>query len=192
MHVPTIIGGILGGWPVGAVIGLVFGGGAFILAESPIFKDPLVAIVPRIFIGVTSYLTYHVLRQASSGWMGVFAILLVALGAYFSYQVATVANLGYGVLTAILLLSIGAALGYLAWQKQAEVVAISVAAAVGTLTNTVGVLTMAVVRGYLSAEVALGIGILHGIPEVVVAVIVTVAVVVAWKRIETGSGKSKL
>jgi hypothetical protein len=49
-----------------------------------------------------------------------------------------------------------------------------------------------VVRGYLSADVALGVGVTHGIPEVVVAVIITVAVVTAWKRIETGRGGARL
>jgi uncharacterized membrane protein len=109
----------------------------------------------------------------------------------FSYQVATT-HLVYGLLMAFLSLLASMGLIYLAWKREAEVVAISVAAAVGTLTNTVLVLTMAVVRGYLSADVALGVGVTHGIPEVVVAVIITVAVVTAWKRIETGRGGARL
>jgi len=62
---------------------------------------------------------------------------------------------------------------------------------VGTLTNTVLVLTMAVVRGYLPLGVAIGVGITHGIPEIIVAAIIVVAVVTAWKGIEAG-GKAKL
>jgi len=36
--------------------------------------------------------------------------------------------------------------------------------------------------------VALGIGITQGIPEIIVAVLVTVAVVAAWKGVESGAG----
>jgi uncharacterized membrane protein len=153
LHIPAIIGGILGGWPVGGLIGLVFGLGSFLRAEIPLFKDPLVAILPRIFIGVIPYFAYRMLREAGREWVTGFSVLLVALGLTFSYQVAT-AHLVYSILIAVLALAAGGALAYMVWRKQAEVVAIAVAAAVGTLTNTVGVLTMAVVRGYLSADVA--------------------------------------
>nr|MBC7244827.1 hypothetical protein [Chloroflexota bacterium] len=35
-----------------------------------------------------------------------------------------------------------------------------------------------------------GIAVTHGIPEAIVAAIIVVAVVTAWKRIETGRGKA--
>lgn len=138
MHVPAIIGGVLEGSLVGAIIGTLFGLFSFFQATVPLFKDPLVAILPRIFIGVTAYYSYRAL-------------------------------VGRG-----------------------ELLAVGVAAAVGTLTNTIGVLGMAVLRGYLAPGVAFGIGVTHGIPEVVVAVIITVAVVAAWKRVETGRGRSSV
>lgn len=191
LHIPAIIGGILEGWPVGGLIGLIFGLGSFLRATIPLFKDPLVAILPRIFIGITPYFTYRALRSASSIWVTLFSLALIAVGGLFGYQMAA-AHLVYGLLIAILSLLAGVGLIYLAWKQEAEVAAISVAAAVGTLTNTVLVLTMAVVRGYLSADVALGVGVTHGIPEIVVAVIITVAVVTAWKQIETGRGGARL
>ena len=77
-------------------------------------------------------------------------------------------------------------------KKVNEYLALIVAAAVGTLTNTILVLGMAVIRGYMAAGVALGVGVTHGIPEVIVAAIITVAVVVAWKRVETGRGEAKM
>jgi len=191
LHIPAIIGGILEGWPVGGLIGLIFGLGSFLRAQIPLFKDPWVAILPRIFIGITPYFVYRALRSASATWVTLFALALIAVGGIFSYQVATT-HLVYGLLIAVLALLAAVGLIYLARKQEAEVVAISVAAAVGTLTNTVLVLTMAVVRGYLSADAALGIGVVHGIPEIVVAVIITVAVVTAWKRIETGRGGARL
>ncbi|MFO7742668.1 MAG: ECF transporter S component [Anaerolineae bacterium] len=138
MHVPAIIGGIMEGWIVGGIISTIFGLFSFINATVPMFKDPLVAIFPRIFIGITAYFSYAALKRTN------------------------------------------------------EYVALIVAAVIGTLTNTILVLGMAVVRGYMAAGVALTVGVTHGLPEAVVAAIITVAVVVAWKRIETGRGEAKM
>jgi uncharacterized membrane protein len=138
MHVPAIVGGIMEGWMVGGIVGTIFGLFSFINATVPLFKDPLVAILPRIFIGITAYLAYAGLRRINT---------------------------------------------YLA---------LVVAAVVGTLTNTVLVLGMAVLRGYMAAGVAVGVAVTHGIPEIIVAAIITVAVVVAWKRIETGRGTARM
>ncbi|MEA3377356.1 MAG: ECF transporter S component [Chloroflexota bacterium] len=138
MHVPAIIGGIMEGWIVGGIISTIFGLFSFIKATVPMFKDPLVAIFPRIFIGITAYFSYAALKRTN------------------------------------------------------EYVALIVAAVIGTLTNTILVLGMAVVRGYMAAGVALTVGVTHGLPEAVVAAIITVAVVVAWKRIETGRGEAKM
>lgn len=127
MHVPAILGGIMEGPAVGGMIGLVFGIFSFFQATIPMFKDPFVAILPRIFIGITAWLAYIALRRLN------------------------------------------------------EYLALVVSAAVGTLTNTVLVLGMAVWRGYMAPGVALTVGVTHGLPEIVVAVIIVVAVVSAWK-----------
>ena len=138
MHVPAIIGGIMEGWVVGGIIGAIFGIFSFLQATVPLFKDPLVAIFPRIFIGITAYFTYAGLKKVN------------------------------------------------------EYLALIVAAAVGTLTNTILVLGMAVLRNYMPLPAAMTVVVVNGIPEIIVAAIVVVAVVAAWKRIETGRGKSKV
>jgi len=132
MHIPAIIGGIMEGWVVGSIIGTIFGLTSFFLATIPMFKDPLVAILPRIFIGITAALCYGGLKRLN------------------------------------------------------EHIALIVAATVGTLTNTVLVLTMATARGYMAPAVSVGIGITHGIPEIIVAAIITVAVVTAWRSVNAG------
>jgi uncharacterized membrane protein len=137
MHVPAIIGGVLEGWLVGGIVGTIFGIFSFLQATTPLFKDPLVAIFPRIFIGITAYFTYAGLKKVN------------------------------------------------------EYLALVMAAVVGTLTNTVLVLGMGVIRKYLPIEAIPPI-IPQAIAEVIIAAIITVAVVAAWKRIETGRGKSKL
>ncbi|PLR92027.1 ECF transporter S component [Bacillus sp. T33-2] len=139
MHVPAIIGGVMQGPFVALIIGLIFGVSSFLEATIPLFKDPLVSIVPRLFIGITAYLAYAGLK------------------------------------------------------KYNEYVAIGVAGFIGSITNTILVLTMAVVRGYFAPGVALTVGITNGIPEAIVSVIVTVAVVAAWKQLgKAGSKKSKI
>ena len=69
MQIPVIIGAILEGPVVGAAIGLVFG--LFSMYQnittptllSPIFMNPLVAILPRILIGIVSYYIYKFIKN---------------------------------------------------------------------------------------------------------------------------------
>ncbi|MBE6048060.1 MAG: ECF transporter S component [Clostridium sp.] len=64
MHIPVIIGAILEGPIIGASVGLVFG--LFSIYQnvtaptllSPIFMNPIVAIIPRVLIGIISYYSY--------------------------------------------------------------------------------------------------------------------------------------
>jgi uncharacterized membrane protein len=123
MHIPAILGGILEGPIVGAMVGLIFGIYSFLNATNPIFADPLIAILPRIFIGVTAYYSYKYL-----------------------------------------------------WKNSA------IAAALGTLTNTIGVLGLATLRGYLPLKVSAGIALVQGTPEVVVAILLVFILVKALKR----------
>lgn len=138
MHIPAIIGAIVAGWPVGVVIGFIFGMSSFLTATVPLFKDPLVAILPRLFIGLTAYLTYVGLRRVNQ---------------YF---------------------------------------AIGAAGFIGSITNTILVLGMAVLRGYMTLNVAIGVALVNGTPEAIVSIIITLAVVTAWLRIGSSRKKSKL
>ena len=135
MHIPAILGGVMEGPLVGAIIGLAFGIFSMISPAVPV-KDPLVIVLPRLFIGITAWAVYIALRRFS------------------------------------------------------ELVALTCSAIIGTLTNTVLVLGMAVLRGYMAPGVALTVGITHGLPEIVVATIIVVAVVMAWKGIEGKTRKS--
>lgn len=71
MHIPVIIGGILGGPIVGAFTGLLFGVFSIIqaintpLPTSFIFLNPLVSVLPRILIGVISYYVYKGISRKS-------------------------------------------------------------------------------------------------------------------------------
>ena len=70
--VPTIIGAILEGWVVGMIVGGAFGLFSMFLATqqpagSPdaLFADPMISVVPRLFIGPVAWLIYRGLKSAS-------------------------------------------------------------------------------------------------------------------------------
>jgi uncharacterized membrane protein len=191
MHVPAIIGGVLEGPIVGGIVGTIFGIFSFIQGAIPAFKDPLVAILPRVFIGIVAWLAYRLLRRIGVAASLILSGLVAGAIAAFSIEVAKT-SLPVACLVAGTGLGLIAAYIYLAFKGESESIALSVAALLGTATNSVGVLGMGVLRGYWASGVAVTVGLTQGIPEAIVAAIITVAVVLAWKRIETGRGQAKM
>jgi len=61
MHIPVILGSLLEGPLVGALTGLIFGVYSFLTPSGAIPADPIVRILPRILIGITTYYTYKAL-----------------------------------------------------------------------------------------------------------------------------------
>ena len=148
LHVPVIIGAILEGPLVGGVIGFFFG--MFSLIQnytapssifSPAFQNPIVSVLPRILIGITSYYAYK-----------------------FTFG-------------------------------KNETVKVGVGAAVGTITNTLVVLTLIYLiypnLAFLkpgagsssAAKIIYGIAFTNGVPEVIVGTLITIPVVIALKKI---------
>ena len=135
MHVPVIIGAILEGPVVGLAIGLIFGVSSLIQAAvaptgpgDVLFTNPLVSILPRLFIGPVAWLV----------WNGL---------------------------------------------KQRVIPAILAAGVAGSLTNTVLVLG---VLGILQAapwSIIGSVAVANGLPEAVVAALITLLVVAAWRDI---------
>jgi len=148
MHIPVIIGSIVGGPMVGMTIGLIFG--IFSIFQnittpnilSFAFINPLVSVLPRVLIGFTSYYVY---------------------------------KLSFG---------------------KNESLRIGLATIIGSITNTFGVLTMiyilyaakfAISKGIdpsIAAKTIYGIAILNGVPEAIIATIITIPVVIAIKKIK--------
>ncbi len=133
MHLPVILGGVLEGPMVGLLTGFIFGIFSFIRAGNPIFADPLVAILPRLFIGLVSFLVYFGLKRFN------------------------------------------------------ENVSLITAGVLGSFTNTILVMLMAVIRGYLPYEVALSITFVHGVPEAVVAALLVLVLVRGIKGVRRSS-----
>ena len=144
MHVPVIIGAVLEGPIVGVLIGLIFG--VFSLIQAAVapngpsdvwFTNPLLSVLPRLFIGPVAWLVWRALRR---------------------------------------------------W----PVIGLLAAGIAGSLTNTVLVLGMIGLLGLLP-WVALGaIGVANGLPEIGISALIVLAVVAAWRQIDTGRKGSDL
>jgi len=72
MHVPAIIGAIMEGPVVGAIVGFAFGLFSLYLAtlqpagsQNAIFVDPIISILPRIFIGPVAWLVWNALQRSN-------------------------------------------------------------------------------------------------------------------------------
>lgn len=130
MHLPTIVASLLEGWPIGMVVGAIFGITSMYNAGTPMMQDPLVALVPRMLVGLTPYLFYVWMRGSN------------------------------------------------------EYLRLGLAAVIGTMTNTVFVLGMGVIQGFLEFDVAVNIALVHGIPEVITAVIIVIPAVVFLRKLQ--------
>ncbi len=87
-HIPTILGGVIAGPIVGIISGLIFGVLSLLRATNPFFKDPTVAILPRLFIGLTAWATFAALRRinrdlaaAAAGFVGSATNTILVVGA---------------------------------------------------------------------------------------------------------------
>lgn len=208
VHIPVIIGAVLEGPWVGLVIGTLFGLSsvfwAYVAPTGPgdlYFRNWLIAVLPRLLIGPVAYLAYQLVRKPRV--LQAILILVAAVAAVslaITYGTSILDDAGMDpqiktlVLWASLVLIALAGLGIaLTRGRLGELAAVGTAAVAGTLTNTVLVLGM---LGLLSSlawidpplpwGLLLALGLTNGLPEVIAAVLITVAVIAAWKQIEVG------
>ena len=143
LHIPVIIGAILEGPLVGAILGLFFGMSSLLSAiYRPdalgiwiMFLNPLVSIIPRILIGITTYYTYRFIKIKN------------------------------------------------------ETIRVGAAAAIGTMTNTIGVLLAIYLIyaqqflkaiGMVESNAAIAIGgvaLTNGVPELIFSVIICIPII---------------
>lgn len=90
-----------------------------------------------------------------------------------------------------LFIGVGGWLGYKAFKNWNEIFALGAAGVIGTLTNTVLVIGLGILFGILPAAIIPTI-IPQAVFECVVAAVLTIAVVAAWKSIERGRGGSSV
>jgi len=70
MHIPAVVAGIIAGPISGLLVGAVFG--VFSMLQAALaptgpadvwFTNPMLAVLPRLFIGPAAWLTYHTLKR---------------------------------------------------------------------------------------------------------------------------------
>ena len=66
MHIPAIIGAVLEGPVVGILAGAIFGIFSMLNDTSGLFTNPVVSVLPRILIGLTSWYVYKALEKRNS------------------------------------------------------------------------------------------------------------------------------
>jgi uncharacterized membrane protein len=205
MHIPVIIGAIIEGPIVGALVGLIFGLFSIyqaITVPTPVsfvFLNPLVSVLPRVLIGITSYYTYKALsglgQKNTFRLLNLVWVVITAYLAYGLYQSIVVFTSIWPVIINVALLLIVYGMIYLTAKKlKTKALDVIIATVVGTMTNTVGVLLMIYIffgERFVEAlgqskEFALkaivAIGVTNGIPESVIAIIIVTSVVVALKK----------
>ncbi|MDU1042945.1 ECF transporter S component [Peptoniphilus rhinitidis] len=204
MHIPVIIAAIAEGPIVGALVGLIFGISSLLNAilknASPVafvFYNPLISIVPRVLIGITSYYSYAAMKKTKDKnlkiltkilW-GIVTLLLILLLVKDIKTGASTINITFVVI--LLALCIGLFIYSL---KSNEIdFPIAIGAFVGSMTNTIlvlGGIYLIYAKRYVEAlnipmesakSAILGVSVTSGIPEAIISVIVTTAVIKALK-----------
>jgi len=177
MHIPTILAGVLEGPVVGGLVGAIFGAFSFsraLTSANPVarlmFTNPVVAFLPRILIGVVSYYVFRLVKGVRGRQFLTIAAFLV-FGHTGFYIFANRSKPLQWFLAAIAG-AVGVGLVFLVNRKY-DATDVALGALAGSLTNTLGVLGLCVVFGYIPYQAAVAIGLMHGIPEALVAMILT-------------------
>lgn len=199
MHIPVIVGSIVYGPVVGGFVGLIFGGSSLINAlvnmtpVSFVFLNPLVSIVPRVLIGIGTYYAYETVKKIGGDkTRGLLLVICLAIASYLVYgSYKTVLdknwiNLGANIILLALTLYIAYAARTKYQDKSFEIV---IGAVVGTLINTLGVLsTIYFLYGEdfvaamgkdiaMARKIIFSIGLVNGLPECIIAIILVTNVV---------------
>ncbi|GFP74950.1 hypothetical protein bsdtw1_01013 [Clostridium fungisolvens] len=199
MHIPVIIGAIVEGPIVGGLIGLCFGLFSMYQAftaptvTSFVFWNPIVALLPRILIGVVSYYSYVGITKAvkkNPAVSGAIVITFLSVIVALALKVLLPVMVSYGIAAAVLVL-----LNFLfvkfRLSEKSDALSVGTAAVLGTLTNTVLVLSLIYIvyvdrfakainiSSSAAGKTIVAIGMTNGIPEALVSTIITVPVVLA-------------
>lgn len=164
-----------------AAIQIVLGITGLGLIPTPTGVNATILHIPTILAGVVAG---PIAGIATGGIFGLFSFLRATTPLFQNPLIAFGPRL---------LIGLVAFLVYRALKPVNEVLALAAAGALGTLTNTAGVLGLAVLlpspagTPYMAPNVAWGIVLTNALPEVIVAMIITVAVGLAIK----GAGRAR-
>lgn len=205
MHIPVIIGAVMEGPVVGAFVGLIFGLFSIFQAmtnQTPVsfvFLNPLVSVLPRILIGIVSFYVYDILEDLGKNKiMAILYLIFTGIIGYLSYgiyiNIKTLQSI-WSIIINIFLIILTLIIAYFVQTKfKNKALEIIMASAIGTMTNTIGVLSMIyllyaerfveAIGGEVSTarKIIFGIGVTNGIPEAIIAIIIVTSVVGSLKN----------
>lgn len=205
MHIPVIIGAIAEGPVVGALVGLIFGVSSLLNAllrnPSPVsfvFYNPLISIVPRVLIGITSYYAYVGFKKLSNSNLkklseGLWIVISLGLG-YLLYKNINAGKSTSNIIFVVILLLV--CLGLFVYSRKSDKAdfPIAMGAFVGSMTNTIlvlGGIYLIYAKQYVETlgipmenakSTILGVSITSGIPEAILSLILTTAVIKALNK----------
>ena len=205
MHIPVIIAAILEGPIVGAAVGLIFGVSSMVkaftmpLPTSFVFWNPLIAVLPRVLIGIVSYYLYAAFSSRSPKFLKIasvlFDLLIISFLGFLLFKIVTADKFVLSSFFATLGFLIAAfALLFVTLKLKFDNFALTVSAFFGSLTNSVLVLggiylfyaTPFMEKLDKSPEAAgkviLGLALTSSLPEAIIAVIITIISVNAITR----------
>lgn len=203
MHIPVIIGAIAEGPIVGALVGLIFGVSSLLNAllrnPSPVsfvFYNPLISVLPRVLIGITSYYAYKACQNIGDKKLKNLSKILwitISIGLiYLLYKNITEGKSLLNIIFVIILLAVVIGL-FMYSRKSKKDFPIAIGAFVGSMTNTIlvlGGIYLIYAESYVKTlglpmdnarSAILGVTITSGIPEAILSVILSTAVIKALK-----------
>lgn len=203
LHIPVIVGAIAEGPIVGALVGLIFGMSSFVRAFtnptpiSPILYNPLISVLPRILIGITTYYTYKILKDKDKDFLKNFSyvswilIILFLIFMIFRNINKSLSALNLVLMIVLLLMSIG----MLIYTRKGinENASVVSAAFVGSMTNSIlvmGGIYLLYANKYAIAlnlnpatvgSAVLGVIVAQSLPEAIISCIITSTVIGSLK-----------
>lgn len=202
MHIPVLIAAFIEGPVVGGFVGLIFGLSSLFSAitrPTPIsfvFYNPLISILPRIALGIISYYIYKFLKRFRGGqlkvggmvaWFVILGFLMVGI-----YRSLSAGHYGPSFFLNILFALFSVGLLYWMWRSESDSAAVVLSAFVSTVIHSamvMGGIYFFFAKRFVEAmgadpelvgTVIFGTIITSGVPEGILAGIVTTGVVGAW------------
>lgn len=199
MHIPVIIAAIVEGPVVGGLVGLIFGVFSLINAiirPTPIsfvFYNPLISVIPRILIGITSYYAYQYVKRFDDKNLKIaskilWSLILIFLS-YILYKNIKTGASKLNIILIIILILLCLGLFYYSIKTSTKDFPIAIGAFVGSMTNTIlvlGGIYLIYAQKYVEAlniplenarSAILGVSISSGLPEAFLSIIIVTGVV---------------
>lgn len=206
MHIPVIIAAIVEGPVVGGLVGLIFGVFSLInaiLRSTPIsfvFYNPLISVIPRILIGITSYYAYQSVKRFDDKNLKIaskvlWSLLLIFLS-YILYKNIKAGASKLNIILIIILILLCLGLFYYSIKTSTKDFPIAIGAFVGSMTNTIlvlGGIYLIYAQKYVEAlniplenarSAILGVSITSGLPEAFLSIIITSGVIKAVLKVK--------